>query len=394
MRIAVTGIGAITPLGNNAHSTWTAMLSGKNGIKEITLFDASDFNCKYAGQVSGLWEDLGEDFGKTGAPRIECAKIQGRGTRLAVCAADMAFQNAGLGFSNISRSRIGVCIGSAMGDLSLLENAPSQSPLGRIASGVASALGVEGPCTEISAACASGNYAIAHGAELLRSNAVDAVLVGGAEPISKILQATFTRHNHEAERVCRPFDLNRKGVVLGEGAGVLVLETLEHARKRNVPIIAELLGYGLSSDAHHMTSPHPKGLGAEAAMLQALDSAGISYDAVDYINAHGTGTPLNDRIETAAIKNVFGKKAYEIPASSTKSMTGHAMGAASAIEAVVCCMVIQNGVIPPTINYQHPDPECDLDYVANHCRRKEVNIALSNAFGIGGSNASVIFGKD
>jgi 3-oxoacyl-[acyl-carrier-protein] synthase II len=405
-RVVITGMGAITPLGNDVETFWRNVVAGRSGVGPITLFDASAMKTRIAAEVKGF--DPEAWFGRKEARRMD------RYAQFALAATQQALQDARLDPAHVDRERVGVILGTGIGGIgalvqgveTLMTRGPDRiSPfmvpmmLADTAPGlIAIAYGFRGPNMAVVTACASGTNAIGEAMHLIRRGDADVVIAGGAEaailPVAvaafNVMGAISTR-NEEPERASRPFDRTRDGFVMGEGAGILILERLEHARARGARIYAEVVGYGTSGDAYHITAPLENGEGAALAMRRALADAGLSPRDIDYINAHGTSTPLNDKSETQAIKAVFGEAAYDVPISSTKSMIGHLLGAAGAVEAIVCIRAITDGVIPPTINYEHPDPECDLDYVPNVARRKPVRTAMSNSFGFGGHNACVIF---
>jgi 3-oxoacyl-[acyl-carrier-protein] synthase II len=405
-RVAVTGLGAVTPLGNDAPTTWRAAVAGESGIDWIRAFDASDFSVRVAAEV--------KDFdGSSVASPKEVRKLE-RNVLLSLGAAREAVADARL--DGFEPTRVGIVFGTAIGGFNgileqgdvLRERGPERvSPnflpnvLVDSASGqLAISLGITGPNYAVVSACATGSHAIGEGAELIKRGDVDAVLAGGAEScIHPLILAGFTAmrglavEEEHPPNASRPFDATRAGFVIGEGACVLLLEELEAARSRGARIYAEVLGYGASNDAHHLAQPEPEAIGVAEMMRAALRRAGIEPERVGYVNAHGTSTPLGDLAETRAIKNVFGAHAYELAVSSTKSTMGHCFGAAGAIEAMMCVLAIHEGVIPPTINYRHPDPECDLDYVPNEAREATVDVALSNAMGLGGHNGCVLIGR-
>lgn len=405
-RVVVTGIGILCPLGLNTSVTWEGLIAGKSGIDYITLFDPQSLDTKFAGEVKG--------FEPTDYINRKDARRMDRFTQLAVAASQQAVEQAGLKIDSSNQDSTGVIIGSGIGGLTtlfeqirvLLDQGPNRvSPFlvpmmitDMAAAQVSMALELKGPNLCITSACSSGSDAIGAAYELIKHGDTQAMIAGGSEATINLigvaafnaLNALSTR-NSEPQLASRPFDTERDGFVIGEGAGILVLENLTHAQKRGANILAEVIAYGASADAYHITQPIESGEGAARAMRVALNKAGLATTEVDYINAHGTSTPLNDRVETKAIKSVFGDHAYNIPISSTKSMIGHLIGAAGAVEAAICIMVIQHGFIPPTINLTHPDPECDLDYVPNVARRAEVTTALSNSFGFGGHNSVLIF---
>src|SRR5213592_4759349 len=404
-RVAVTGLGAVTPIGNDAKATWEAAVAGKSGIDWIRSFDASDYPVRIAAEV--------KDFDPTqvASPK-EVRKLE-RNVLLSLGAAREAMGDAGL--NGFDPTRVGIVFGTAIGGVNGLldqeeirreRGADRVSPnflpnvLVDSASGqLAISLGIKGPNYAVVSACATGSHAIGEGAELIKRGSADAVLAGGAEAcMHPLILAGFTAmrglavEDEDPTRASRPFDATRAGFVMGEGACVLVLEELEAARQRGARVYAEILGYGASNDAHHIAQPDPESVGVAEMMRRALVSAGVTPERVGYLNAHGTSTPLGDAAETKAIKEVFGDHAYRLAVSSTKSVTGHCFGAAGAIEAMMCVLAVHHGVLPPTINYEHPDPECDLDYVPNEARQVEVDVALSNAMGLGGHNACVLIG--
>jgi 3-oxoacyl-[acyl-carrier-protein] synthase II len=407
-RIVITGLGCLSPLGNDVSETWTNIKSGRSGGGRITYYDPSQYECQIAAQVKGF--DGVSLLGAKEARRMD------RCSQYALYAAKQAVADAGLTITDGNRDRIGVILGTGIGGMGTLfdqfqvffERGPSRvspfmvpmmlpdTPAGMIAIH----FGLRGNNMAVVTACASGTNAVGEAAEVIRRGHVDAILAGGTEaaiiPIAMAGLASMgalSTRNDDPERASRPFDRTRDGFVMGEGASVLVLESLEHAQGRGARVLAELIGYGCTNDAFHISAPAENGAGAALCMRQALDRAGLAIYDIDYINAHGTSTPLNDKSETAAIKTVFGEQAYSIPISSTKSMTGHLLGAAGALEAVLSIKVIQDGVIPPTINYEHPDPECDLDYVPNAARAARVDTVMSNSFGFGGHNATIILNR-
>jgi 3-oxoacyl-[acyl-carrier-protein] synthase II len=407
-RVVVTGLGALTPVGNTAEEFWTSITQGRSGIGPITRFDTTEFSTRIAGEVRNFdplaWVDKKE------ARRLDPF------LQYAIAGAAMAVEDAALDPSRIEATRFGVLIGSGIGGITtlldthqvLLSKGPDRvSPffipmmIVNMASGLVSMrFGAKGPNSSVATACATGNHAIGDAFKLIQRGEADVMIAGGSEAIVvplciagfSSLKALSTR-NDEPTRASRPFDADRDGFVCGEGAGILILEALDHAQRRDARIYAELVGYGLTGDAHHMTAPDPEGDGAARAMAGALQDAGVASDAVGYINAHGTSTPYNDRFETMAIKRVFGDHAHRLAVSSTKSMTGHLLGAAGGIEAIATVLALHHGVLPPTINYETPDPECDLDYVPNQARKQDVEVAVSNAFGFGGTNATLVFRK-
>ncbi|MBV8479399.1 MAG: beta-ketoacyl-ACP synthase II [Actinobacteria bacterium] len=406
-RVAVTGLGAITPIGNDARASWRAAVAGESGIDFVRSFDASGFPVRVAAEV--------KDFDASGiASPKEVRKLE-RNVLLALGAAREAVADAGLD-GTYDPARVGILLGSAIGGvIGIAEQTevlrdrgadrvtPTFIPsvLVDAASGqLAISLGYRGPNYAPVSACATGSHAVGEAAELIRRGDADAVLAGGTEAcVHPLILAGFcamrglAAEDEYPPRASRPFDATRAGFVIGEGAGVLVLEELEAAKKRGATVYAEILGYGASNDAHHMAQPDPESVGVAEMMRSALERSGVAPERVGYINAHGTSTPQGDLAETKAIKEVFGDHAYELAVSSTKSVTGHCFGAAGAIEAMMCVLAVHEGVLPPTTNYEHPDPECDLDYVPNVAREARVDVALSNAMGLGGHNGCVLVGR-
>jgi beta-ketoacyl-acyl-carrier-protein synthase II len=405
-RVVVTGFGAVTPLGNDAPETWRAALAGESGIDWIRAFDADGFPVRVAAEV--------KDFDASGAASPKERRKLDRNVLLALAAGREAVEHAGL--NGFDPHRVGIAFGSAIGGIAgIIEQAeilrergferisPSFIPsvLVDAASGqLAISLGIRGPNYAPVSACATGSHAVGEAAELIKRGDADAMLAGGTEAaIQPIILAGFVAmrglavENDNPPHASRPFDATRAGFVMGEGACVLVLEELEAARARGATVYAEVLAYGTSNDAHHMAQPEPEAIGVAEMMRAAIDRAGLKPEDVDYINAHGTSTPLGDAAETKAIKDVFGDHAYELAVSSTKSMMGHCFGAAGAIEALMCVLALHEGKLPPTINYEQPDPVCDLDYVPNEARDADVRVALSNAMGLGGHNACVLVGR-
>jgi 3-oxoacyl-[acyl-carrier-protein] synthase II len=405
-RIVVTGIGVVSPVGCDGPSSWDAILGGKSGIARITRFDPTGYQTTFAGEVKNF--DPVDRMGRKDARRTD------RYTHFAVAAALEALERAGLTIDDGIADRVGVLIGSGMGGAETLDagmetvltEGPSRlSPffmpmfLGNMASGtVAIATGARGPNFAPVSACASSAHAIGEAAAIIRRGEADVMIAGGSEaPLARMVVAGFnamgalSTRNDDPAAASRPFDAERDGFVLGEGGAALVLESAEHAERRGAPVLGHLAGYGTTDDANHMVQPAPGGTGAARAMLLALDAAGLHPEEIDYINAHGTSTPLNERFETQAIKTAFGDAAYRVPVSSTKSMTGHLLGAAGALEAALAIMAIEHGMLPPTINQTSPDPDCDLDYVPNIARRADVKHVMSNSMGFGGHNVSLIF---
>jgi 3-oxoacyl-[acyl-carrier-protein] synthase II len=405
-RVAITGLGAVTPLGNSAADSWRAALAGESGIDWIHAFDASDFPVRVAAEV--------KEFDASGVASPKEQRKLDRNVLLALAAGKEAVESAGL--NGFDPSRAGIVFGSAIGGiLGIMEQSDVMRERGpeRVspnflpnvlvdsASGqLAISLGIRGPNYAPVSACATGSHAVGEGAELIKRGDADIVLAGGTEAcLHPLILAGFVAmrglaiENDHPPHASRPFDATRAGFVMGEGACVLVLEELEAARARGATIYAEVLAYGTSNDAHHMAQPEPEATGVAEMMRAAIDRAGVQPERVGYINAHGTSTPLGDAAETKAIKDVFGDHAYDLAVSSTKSMTGHCFGAAGAIEAMMCALALHEQKLPPTINYEHPDPACDLDYVPNEARDAELDVALSNAMGLGGHNACVLLGR-
>jgi len=405
-RVVVVGMGAVTPVGLDVNSTWEALVAGQSGVDYITRFDPSDCETKIAAEVKG--------FDPTAYIDRKEARRMDRFTHLAIAALMQAMQQANIKIDESNADSIGVVIGSGIGGLETLsaqfkvlyDRGPSRlSPflctmmLGNMAAGHAAIMfGMRGPNYATTSACASGAHAIGEAYEIIRRGDATIMFAGGAEaPVVPIGIGTFnsmralSTRNDEPTKASRPFDAKRDGFVVGEGAALLALEEREHALERGAPILAEIVGYGATCDAFHVTAPPPGGAGAAEAMRRALRQAGLRPEQVDYINAHGTSTQLNDKAESEAIKSVFGEWAYRVPVSSTKSMTGHLLGASGAVEAVACVMAIGTGVVPPTINQEYPDPDCDLDYVPNVSRQVPVRVALSNSLGFGGHNATLVF---
>ena len=404
-RVVVTGMGAVTPLGLDVPSTWSALLAGRSGAAPITRFDTEGFETKIACEVKGF--DPGQYLDRKEARRMD------RYTHYAIAAAGEALRDAMLSVTPDNADDIGIIVGSGIGGIETLgqqfkvffDKGPARiSPflctmmIGNMAAGHASIVfGMRGPNYGTVSACASGAHAIGDAFETVRRGAIPVMLAGGAEaPVVPIgigsfnsMRALSTR-NDAPERASRPFDADRDGFVIGEGAGILVLEELDHARARGARIHGEIIGYGATGDACHVTAPAEGGAGAAKAMRHALSEARVSVDAIDYVNAHGTSTPLNDSAETTAIKQVFGQRSHDVPVSSTKSMTGHLLGAAGAVEAIVCLLSIRDAVVPPTINLDRPAPDCDLDYVPHVARKHAVRTALSNSLGFGGHNAALV----
>ncbi|MFD2371252.1 beta-ketoacyl-ACP synthase II [Brevibacillus sp. GCM10020057] len=404
-RVVITGVGVISPVGNDAQTFWNSLLEGKSGIDRVTSFDVSDYPTQIAGEVKDFNPELYMD--KKEVRRTD------RFVQFGLAAAKMAIEDAKLEITAENAERVGVYIGSGIGGLTtweeqhsvLLEKGPRRvSPffipmmIANMASGAVSIqYGAKGPTSSAITACATGTNAIGDALRLIQFDHADVMIAGGAEATIRPMafagfcsaKAMSTR-NDEPQKASRPFDIGRDGFVMGEGAGVVILEELEHAKRRGATILAEVIGYGMSADAHHITAPSPGGEGAARCMANALKDAGIDPTEVDYINAHGTSTDQGDIAETQAIKSVFGEHAYKLAVSSTKSMTGHLLGATGGVEVIATTFALRDQILPPTINLENPDPECDLDYVPNVARKAKVNVAVSNTFGFGGHNASVI----
>ena len=406
-RVVITGMGVVTSLGKDLETFWDNLMNGKSGVSLIEAFDVSEYTTRIASSIKDF--DAEERFGRKEARKMD------RFVQFAVAAGEDALKDSGLTIGqDIDAERIGVSVGSGIGGLGtwedqhnlLLEKGPKRvSPffipmmIANMGSGQLSInLGAKGPNTTQVTACATGSHSIGESYRFIQRGDADAMICGGAEATIRptgmagfcAMRAMSTR-NDEPEKASRPFDVDRDGFVMGEGAGILVLESLEHAQKRGARIYAEVIGYGLSGDAHHMTEPDPDG--AARCMKMAIRDAGISPEEIDYINAHGTSTPVGDRSETTAVKKALGDHAYKVAISSTKSMTGHLLGAAGGVEAIICGLSLQKGIIAPTINLENQDPECDLDYVPNVPRKADLNIVMSNSFGFGGHNATVILKK-
>jgi 3-oxoacyl-[acyl-carrier-protein] synthase II len=405
-RVVVTGLGAVTPIGNDVPSYWEGLSTGRNGVAGITLFDPARHACRFAAEV--------KDFDPSGWLEPKEAKRWDRFCQFGVVAAKQAVAHAGLSIDASNQHRVGVAIGSGVGGLLMMETqahvlkdrgpdrvspfcVPMMIP--NMATGLAAiALGAKGPSTAVATACAAGSNAIGDAFRIIQLGQADVMVAGGAESaITPLGVAGFASakalsfRNDDPATASRPFDAERNGFVIGEGAGVLVLESLEHAQARGATILAEVVGYGMTCDAHHITAPSPGGVGGAEAMRLALRDGGLEATDVDYVNAHGTSTQANDSNETAAIKAALGEHAQRIPVSSTKSMTGHLLGGSGGIEAVAAVLAIGHNLVPPTINYQNPDPACDLDVVPNQARELPVNVVLSNSFGFGGHNVCLAF---
>jgi 3-oxoacyl-[acyl-carrier-protein] synthase II len=405
-RVVVTGLGMVTPLGTGVQKNWEAVCAGKSGIGPITRFDPAPFSCRIAGEAMDFKSE--EWLDKQQVRRLDIF------IHFAIAAARMAMEQSGLKVDDSNRHRIGCLTGSGLGGLTLLEHyhkiylekgpdriSPFFIPgmIANMAPGqIAIEYGIRGPNISIETACAASSHSIGESFRLIREGRVDAMITGGSEAVVTPLalggfcsmKALSTR-NEEPTKASRPFDLHRDGFVMGEGAGLLILEEMNHALRRGATIMAEVAGYGLSADAYHMTAPDPEGSGAILCMSEAVRDAGLRSEEIDYINAHGTSTKLNDESEVKAIKAVFGEHARKLAVSSTKSMTGHLLGGAGGVEAIYTVLAIREGILPPTINYDTPDPACDLDFVPNQARKARVRAAMSNSFGFGGTNASLVF---
>jgi 3-oxoacyl-[acyl-carrier-protein] synthase II len=407
-RVVVTGVGAVSPVGNTIGETWQALIVGKSGAAIISRFDPSILKTRFAAEVKGF--DAAALFGPREARKLD------RFAQFGMAATLEAVENASLEITDENRDRIGVVIGTGIGGIMTLveqldvlreRGADRVSPFlvpmmiaDSAAGNVAIRLGVRGPNMSIATACASGSNTVGEAGEMIRRGAADVMIAGAAEasitPVAmagmNVMTALSTRNN-DPQRASRPFDKDRDGFLMGEGSGVLILESLEHALARGAKILCELTGYGTSDDAYHISAPAENGAGAALSMKLALDTAGLKPEDINYINAHGTSTQLNDKSETAAIKTVFGDAAYKLAISSTKSMTGHLLGASGSLEAAICSQIFQHDILPPTINYQTPDPNCDLDYVPNTARKLHPQHIMSNSFGFGGHNATLIFSR-
>jgi 3-oxoacyl-[acyl-carrier-protein] synthase II len=407
-RVVVTGLGCVSPVGNTVNETWSALLAGTSGAAPITAFDASAHKTKFAAEVKGF--DAVALFGTRDARKMD------RFTQFATAATLEAMEQAQLKIDDSNRNRAGILIGSGIGGITTMleqydvmrERGPDRiSPFlipmmisDSAAGNLAIRIGARGPNMALATACASGTNALGEAAEMIRRGAADVMIAGASEAaINSLAMAgmnsmtALSTRNDEPQKASRPFDKNRDGFVMGEGAGILILESLDYALMRGTNIMCEFSGYGTTDDAYHISAPAENGAGAANSMRLALEDAGLKPEDIGYVNAHGTSTPLNDKSETAAIKTVFGEYAYNVPISSTKSMTGHLLGASGAVEAVVSALVLRMNVLPPTINYETPDPECDLDYVPNEPRNVEPDHVMSNSFGFGGHNATLVLSR-
>lgn len=395
--VCVTGLGVVSSIGIGKDAFWDNLIEGKSGISKVESFDTSNHFTHYGGEI--------KDFRPQDYLDKKKVKLMARASHLAIAATKLALKDSILDYKGLANKRVAICIGTTGGESQEIEeidatwtkkgrdevdkNSIIQYPVNNIPSNVAIEIKAKGPNRIFTTACAAGNYAIGYGFDLLQLGKADMVIAGGSDAFSYLSFTGFNQVGAVAKEKCQPFDKNRKGMMVGEGAGILVLETLEHAKERNAHIYAEILGYGLSCDAFHMTSPHEDGIAA--CMENALKETNLNPEDIDYICAHGTGTKHNDRTECRAINKVFKDK--KVPVSSIKSMLGHTMGAASAIEAIACCLTVENNIIPPTINYETPDPECDIDCVPNKAREQKVDIAFNNGFAFGGNNACLVIKK-
>lgn len=376
-RVVVTGVGLVTPIGWGAEDFWSSLLCGRSGISEISSFDTSALKTKLGCEIQNFEPE------KCIGP---FANQIGRSSQFALIASRMAISDSKFKAHDFNPERIGVVLGASVSDF-------PENRCNSIAALVSQAFNLAGPVATTLAACAASNYAIGQAFDAIYNGRADAMLAGGVDSFSKRAFLGFSRLRLVAPDACRPFDRNRKGILLGEGGAVLFLESLESAQRRKAEIYAEVLGYGLSCDAHHIVAPHPEGEGAALAMKRALEKAVLQPHQVDYISAHGNGTPSNDKAETAAIKSVFGNHSYDLAISSVKALTGHCLAAAGAIGAVASILTIKHGVVPPTWNYETPDPDCDLDYVPNEPKRKKVDVVLNNSYAFGGNNACVVLSR-
>jgi 3-oxoacyl-[acyl-carrier-protein] synthase II len=398
-RVVITGLGVVSSIGIGWKDFWDSLLNGKSGISPVTSFDTSKHFTHNGGEVKGFNPERFIDTNKV--------NLLSRASQFAVSAAKLALEDANLSSNNHPDMLFGTCVGTTLGSVQNVEiineldikhkqsdaheELVNQVPTHSTSAAIAKEFNFRGPNIMFSTACAAGNYAIGYGFDLIRLGKADVMVVGGSDPFSKVAFTGFNQLSAVAPEKCQPFDKNRRGMMVAEGAGILVLESLESALNRNAHIYAEILGYGLSCDANHMTQPSVEGM--SACMKKAISASGVGKEDVDYVSAHGTGTLANDRTECAAIREVFGERYRDIPLSSIKSMLGHTMGAASALEAIACSLVVKNDIIPPTINYENPDPECDIDCVPNYSRRHTVNIALNNSYAFGGNNACLVLKK-
>ncbi|HEX3018715.1 MAG TPA: beta-ketoacyl-[acyl-carrier-protein] synthase family protein [Chitinispirillaceae bacterium] len=401
-RVVITGLGLVTPIGTGTRKFWQAAINGENGVRPLQVFDPTEFRTKTGGEVL--------DFNPNEFLNEDEIQRMGRSSQFAVSAAKMAIEDSKISLEKENPFRVAVSMGTTMGEPQILEKGvkikyqtsdtnqipsglPRQYPCGSIPANIARKFGARGPHIMIPTACAAGNYAIGYAFDLIKLNKADIVIAGGSDPFSGIAFTGFNRLLATTPDIVRPFDINRSGMAVSEGAGVLIIEKLDHALARGAHIYAEIPGYGLGCDAFKMTIPDPEGTGGIIALQRSIINSGISANDVDYICAHGTGTGENDKSETLIVKTIFGEKAKSIPVSSIKSMLGHTMGAASAIEAAACALMIEHGIALPTINYQDPDPECDLDYIPNKAREMKLDIVISNAYAFAGNTSSLVLRK-
>ena len=399
-RVVITGVGVISPIGCQKDVFWDALISGVSGASEVKAFDTSLFKVHNGCEVKDFRY---EDYINNSSRKV------GKASQFIIAATKLALDDSKIDVKNVNLEKVGVSIGTTAGEIQILERVNQlryekgddnvdtdlflKHPCNNIPSNIAIEFGFEGPNTIISTACAAGNYAIGYACDLIKLGRADIMVAGGTDPFSKVAYVGFSKLNAIAPEVCQPFDKNRKGMLIGEGAGMLVLESMEDALARNANIYAEILGYGLSCDGYHITIPQPEGNGVVSAMRKALKYANIKPEDVQHISAHGTGTVANDKAETISIKKVFGEHSKRLAVISIKSMIGHTMGAASAIEAIACALAVKEDIVPPTINYETKDPECDLDFVPNVKREMQVNIALNNAYAFGGNNSCLVLKK-
>jgi 3-oxoacyl-[acyl-carrier-protein] synthase II len=397
-KVVVTGMGVVTPIGIGLPEFWNNLIKGTDGVRKISSFNTDAFRTDKGAEVHGF-----DDIASPGKSFGEC----GRASRFAIKASIEAFNQAGIDRDLMKSARIAICVGTTMGEMQVLEEGVASSfkgkginpelpglyPCNVISKNLANFFGISGMLVTIPSACSAGNFAIGYAHDLIRSGRADIVLTGGTDPMSQIAFAGFNKLMACSPDVCSPFDADRKGMIVGEGAGFLVLESLSSAEERKASVHAEISGYGLSNDAFKSTIPHPEGKGGIESIGKALKNSSLDISDIDYICAHGTGTVENDRVETLISKTVFGKRSYEIPMSSLKSMLGHTMGACGAIETIACIKMINEGIIVPTINYKTPDPACDLDYVPNAARKAKIRNALNNSYAFGGNNASLIISE-
>ncbi len=396
-RVVITGLGAVTSVGIGKEAFWSSLLQGKSGISPVTAFDTTAYFTHNGGEV--------KNFDPARYIPAERSAFLSRACQMALVSGNLAIADAGFAHQDLTGVRTGACMGITSGPVQVIEHVNDivlanselknelirQVPVNTASAALSREFHLTGPNLLFSTACSAGNYSIGYSYDLIRFGRAEVMLAGASDPFSRISFTGFNQFSAVAPEKCQPFDKNRKGMMVAEGAGVLILESLEHAKSRNAPIYAEILGYGLSCDAHHMTTSSVEGIAA--CMRNALKATAIAPEDVDYISAHGTGTPTNDRNECAAIKVIFGHRSGQVPVSSIKSMLGHTMGAASTLEAIACALAIRDSMIPPTINYETPDPECDIDCVPNVARKHPVDVALNNSYAFGGNNACLVLKK-